>query len=67
VVADELVELFEGALIEEQVDALAGAELALLVFALATLGTAARFGFVAAPAKFGEAIVLFRVFDVGHR
>jgi len=67
VMADELVELFEGALIEEQVDALAGAELALLVFALATLGTAARFGFVAAPAKFGEAIVLFRVFDVGHR
>ena len=45
VVADEFVELFEGAFVEQQVDAFAGAELALLVFALAALGAAAGFGF----------------------
>ena len=45
VVADEFVELLEGAFVEQQVDAFAGAELAFLVLALAALGAAAGFGF----------------------
>ena len=43
--ADEFVELFKGAFIKQQVDAFAGAELALLVLASAALRSAPRFGF----------------------
>src|SRR5206468_6197531 len=39
-VLDELVQLLEGALVEEQLDPLAGGELALPVLALAPLGAA---------------------------
>ena len=59
VVADEFVEFFEGAFIEQQVDAFAGAELALLVFALAAFGAAAGFGFGVEFAKLLEPIVMF--------
>ena len=41
---DELVELFEGAFVEEQFDALAGGELALLVLAVAAVVAAALLG-----------------------
>ncbi len=41
---DQLVELFEGAVVEQQFDALAGAEFAFLVLAGAALGAAALFG-----------------------
>src|ERR1700735_2789978 len=44
-VADKLVELFEGAFVEQQVNAFARAEFSLLVLAFATLGSAARFSF----------------------
>ncbi len=67
VVADEFVELFERAFIEQQVDAFAGAELALLVFALAALGAAASFGFAVELAELFEAVVVFAVGRSGHR
>jgi len=54
--ADEFVELLEGALVEEQVDALARAEFSLLVLAFAAFGAAARFGFGAQLAKLFEAV-----------
>ncbi len=41
---DELVGLLEGAFVEEEVDALAGGELAGFVLALAALGASALFG-----------------------
>ena len=44
-VADEFVELFKRALVEQQMDALARGQLAGLVFALAALGAAASLGF----------------------
>ena len=50
-VADELVEFLEGAFIEQQVDALAGAELAFLVLAGVALRASAGFGFGVALAK----------------
>ena len=59
VVADEFVELFEGAFVEQQIHAFAGAELALFVFALAALGAAARFGFGVELTKLFEAVVVF--------
>ena len=43
--ADEFVELFERAFVEQQVNAFARAEFALLVFALAALGSATSLGF----------------------
>jgi hypothetical protein len=42
-VGDEFVGLFEGALVEEEVDALAGGELAEFVLAGASLGASAFF------------------------
>ena len=51
-VGDELVELLEGAFIEQQRDALARRQLAGLVFALAALGASAFFGRGAASAQF---------------
>ena len=66
VVADEFVELFERAFIEQQVDAFAGAELALLVFALAALGAAAGFGFAIELAKLIEAVVVLAVGGGAH-
>ena len=47
---DELVDLLEGAFVEQQVDALAGGEFAFLVLAVAALGAAALFGGVVAAA-----------------
>ena len=65
VVADEFVELFEGAFVEQQVHAFAGAELALFVLALAAFGAAAGFGFGVELAELLEAIVVFAM--GGHR
>jgi hypothetical protein len=59
VVADEFVEFFEGAFIEQQLHAFAGAELALFVFALPAFGAAARFSFGVELAKLFEAVVVF--------
>jgi hypothetical protein len=42
-VADQLVEFLEGAFVQQQFDALAGGELALLVLALASSLTPTRF------------------------
>jgi hypothetical protein len=61
VVADEFIEFFEGAFVEQQVNAFSRAELALLVFALAALGTATGFGFAVEFAKFVETIVVLAV------
>ena len=55
-VADKLIELLEGAFVEQKLDALAGAELSFLVLARGALGAAARFGFGVAAAKFFEAV-----------
>ena len=55
-VGDELVELFEGALVEQQVDALAGGELAFGVLPGAALGAAAFFGGVVSAAEFFEPV-----------
>ena len=60
-VADELVEFLEGAFVEQQVDALARAELAFLVLALAALRAAAGFGFGVALAELFEPAVAFRI------
>jgi len=57
-VANEFVEFLEAAFIKEQVNAFAGAELALLVFAFATFRAAAGFGFGVEPAKLFEAVVM---------
>ena len=43
-VRDQLVGLFEGAFVEQELDALAGRHLALLVFAGAALFSASGFG-----------------------
>ena len=59
-VADKLVEFFESAFVEKQIDPLARAELALLVLALAAFGAAARFGFRVSFAELFEAIVVLR-------
>ena len=64
--ADKFVELFEGAFIEQQVDAFAGAELALLVFALAALGAAASFGFGVELAELFEAVVMLAMSGHGR-
>jgi hypothetical protein len=52
-VLDQLVELFEGPLVEQQVDPLARGELALPVLALATLGAASLLG---APDAFPQVV-----------
>src|ERR1700733_14962285 len=65
-VADEFFELFEGAFIEQQLDAFAGAELALFVFALATFGAAAGFCFGVELAKLFEAVVVFTMSGHGR-
>jgi hypothetical protein len=62
--ADEFVELFERAFVEEQVDAFARAEFSLLVFALAAFGATACFGFDVELAKLFEAVSVFAV--AGH-
>ncbi len=51
---DELVRLFEGAGIEQQLDALAGGELAGAVLALAALGATGLFGQGMAAFQFSE-------------
>jgi hypothetical protein len=64
-VADKFVEFFEGAFVQKQIDAFAGAELALFVLAFAALRAAARFGFRVSFAEFFEAIVMLA--RRGHR
>ena len=61
-VADEFVQLFESALIEQQVDAFARAQLALLVLALAAFGAAACFGLGVKLAEFFQTVVVLAVF-----
>ena len=56
---DELVGLFEGAFVEQELDALAGRHLALLVFAGAALFAAAGFGERVATLQFGQ--LLFQI------
>ena len=63
--ADKFVELIERALVEEEFDALAGAELAFFVLALAPFGAAAGFGFRGAPAELFEGVAIFG--RGGHR
>ena len=55
--ANKLVELFERAFVEQQVDAFARAELALLVLAFAALCSAALFGFGVELAQLLDAVV----------
>ena len=52
-VGDELVGLFEGAFVEQELDALARRQLALLVLARAALFAAAGFGQRVAALQFG--------------
>ncbi len=59
-VGDELVELFEAAFIEEQVDALARGELSGFVLAFAALRTAAGFGLGRAAAQLIERAGMLR-------
>ena len=53
-VGDELVGLFEGAFVEQQLDALAGGELAVLVLALAAFGATALLGQGVAAFQFSD-------------
>src|SRR5262249_2646416 len=55
--ADKFVELFEGAFVEQQIDALACSQLAGLVLALAALRATASFGFGGTAAQFFKRIV----------
>ena len=55
-VGDQLVEFLEGAFVEQQLDALAGGELAFLVLARAALRPAALLGGRVAAAQFVEAV-----------
>lgn len=57
-VADEGVELFEGAFVEEEVDALAGSHLAVAALAFETIGASAEFGIGAAAFEFGDRIIV---------
>src|SRR5580704_757200 len=59
--ANKLVELFERAFVEQQVDAFACAELALLVLAFAALCSAALFGFSVELAQLLDAVVTLAV------
>ena len=56
---DELVELFEGAGIEEKIDPFAGGELARVVLAFETLVAAAELG---TALEIGEDVVRFQAF-----
>ena len=67
VMPDEFIEFFERAFVEQQINAFAGAELALLVFALAALGSAAGFGLAVKLAELVEAVVVLAVGWSGHR
>jgi hypothetical protein len=60
-VADELIELFEGIGIEEEVDAFAGGEFAFGVLAGLALGPAAGEGSGLAAAEFGDSGVGFTI------
>ena len=51
---DELVGLFEGAVVEQEVDALAGGHLSFFVLALAALRSAAVFGELVSFFEFGD-------------
>ena len=53
-VRDQLVGLFEGAVVEQELDALAGRHLAFFVLALAALRSAAVFGELVAFLEFGD-------------
>src|SRR5579863_2063592 len=53
-VGDQLVGLFESALVEQELDALAGRHLAFFVLAFPALRTAAFLGQVIAPLQFGQ-------------
>ena len=54
--ANELIELLKGALVEEEVDAFARGEFSLFVLAVTALGTSSSFGVGVAAAEFVEAV-----------
>src|SRR5580693_3456250 len=54
--ADQLVHFFEGAFVQQQVDAFTRGKLALLMLPLHAVGTPAIFGVGMAAADFGEAV-----------
>src|SRR4029077_20180644 len=60
-VANKFVELLEGPFIEQQINPLASAELALFVLPLAALGAAALFSLSVPLAQLFEPIVMFSV------
>ncbi len=60
---NQLVGLFEGALIEQELNALAGRHLALFMLARTALFTAARFGQRVTTLQFGQ--LLFEVHKGG--
>ena len=55
---DKLVELFKCSFVEEQLNTLAGGELAFLVLLLSTFETTADFRFFIAAVQFFKAIVV---------
>ena len=57
-VTDEGVEFFEGAFVEEEVDALAGGEFAVTALAFEAIGATAEFGIGAAAFEFGDRILV---------
>src|SRR5216683_4946976 len=57
-VTDKFVELFEGAFVQQKVDALARSELAGFMFALAALRAATGFGFLGNAAKLFHAVAM---------
>ena len=63
---DELVGLFEGAFVEQELDALAGRHLALLVLARAALFAAASFGQRVAALQFGQFLFQIHGRDYKH-
>jgi hypothetical protein len=66
VMADEFVELFEGAFVEQQVNSFARGEFSLLVLAFAALCSAARFGFGVQLAQLFQAVVMSAMFSHGN-
>jgi hypothetical protein len=57
-VADEFVQFFERAFIEQQINSFARGQLARFVFALAALWPASSFSFFAAPPQLGNPALL---------
>ncbi len=59
--ADKFVELFEGAFVEQQINAFSRAKLALLVLAFPALGPSASFGFGVEFTELFNAVAMFAV------